>query len=95
MVDSPPLSVCSDTVQMSDQVDGVILVISSEHWQGDAELEHVLSLEDQGVKIGAQPGERRRAALWIQELFKSILPGGRKEEELPTSILEVKRACCG
>lgn len=51
VVDSPPLSVCSDTVQMSDQVDGVILVISSEHWQGDAELEHVLSLEDQGVKI--------------------------------------------
>lgn len=51
VVDSPPLSVCSDTVQMSDQVDGVILVISSQHWQGEAELEHVLSLEDQGVKI--------------------------------------------
>lgn len=51
VIDSSPLSVCSDSVQMADQVDGIILVIGAEQWEGEAEVEHVLNLEDQGVKV--------------------------------------------
>lgn len=51
VIDSSPLSVCSDSILMSEEVDGVVLVIGADQWDGDAELEQVLRLEDQGVKI--------------------------------------------
>jgi tyrosine-protein kinase Etk/Wzc len=51
VVDTAPLSVCSDAIQLSDQVDGVIVVVSAKYWTGKAELEYVLDLEEQGVKI--------------------------------------------
>lgn len=63
IIDSPPLSVCSDALLLSDQADGVLLVINSDHWDGQAEVEYVQELEDSGVKIlglilnGVHPSE--------------------------------------
>ena len=51
VVDTAPLSVCSDAVQLSDKVDGVVLVVSSKFWTGRAELEYLLDLEERGVKV--------------------------------------------
>lgn len=51
LIDSSPLSVCSDSVLMAEAVDGVVLVVRAGKWEGKPELEHVLELEEQGVRI--------------------------------------------
>ena len=51
VIDTAPLSVCSDAIQLSDKVDGVVLVVSSKFWTGRAELEYLLDLEERGIKV--------------------------------------------
>lgn len=51
IIDSSPLSVCSDSVLMSEAVDGILLVVSAAKWEGKPELAHVMDLEEQGVPI--------------------------------------------
>lgn len=51
IIDSSPLSVCSDSIMLSDDVDGVILVVNGRHFEGRPELDHVIELEEQGVPV--------------------------------------------
>lgn len=51
LIDCSPLSVCSDSVLLSDDVDGVIIVVNAKHWDGRAELDYVMELEEQGVPL--------------------------------------------
>lgn len=51
LLDSPPLSVCSDAVVLSRLVDAVIMVINPRLWEGERELRAKESLEESGAKI--------------------------------------------
>lgn len=51
VIDSSPLSVCSDSIQLSDDVDGVLLVVNAKTWDGRGELEYVEELHERGVPV--------------------------------------------
>lgn len=51
LLDSPPLSICSDAMVLAGLVDGIILIINPRLWQGERELQAKESLEEAGGKI--------------------------------------------
>jgi succinoglycan biosynthesis transport protein ExoP len=51
LVDSPPISVCSDALQLGALLDGVILVVNQANWDGKAEKEYVEDLLDHEIPI--------------------------------------------
>jgi polysaccharide biosynthesis transport protein len=51
LIDSPPLSVCSDPILLAKQVDGVLLVVDANQFDGDGEIEYVQTLEDHGIPV--------------------------------------------
>lgn len=88
LIDSPPLSVCSDSVLLSDETDGVLLVINSSHWDGQAEVEYVQSLEDHGIPIlglvlnGVHPSELSHG--YLNRYQKYYTGPTKKTAEKPT-----------
>ena len=51
VMDTSPVSACSDAFLMTKHADGAIMVVSPEKWQGEAEAHFVQDLEDQGVTL--------------------------------------------
>ncbi|MBM3465085.1 MAG: CpsD/CapB family tyrosine-protein kinase [Armatimonadetes bacterium] len=51
MIDSPPVSMFAEGMQLSGLVDGVILVINPRRWRGEQEREVKKTLEEAGAKI--------------------------------------------
>lgn len=50
VLDTSPLSACSDALLMGQATDGAILVVSPEKWQGEAEIHFAQDLEDHGIE---------------------------------------------
>lgn len=51
VIDTSPVSACSDALLMSAHTDGAIMIVSPDKWQGEAEAHFVQDLEDQGVEL--------------------------------------------
>ena len=51
VMDTSPFSACSDALLMMEHVDGVIMVVSPEKWEGEPEAHFVQDLEDAGVEV--------------------------------------------
>ncbi|MHB2021016.1 MAG: CpsD/CapB family tyrosine-protein kinase [Candidatus Xenobia bacterium] len=51
IMDSPPLSVCSDGFMLGALADGVVLVINARNWKGDPELKWKQRLEESGATV--------------------------------------------
>lgn len=51
LLDTPPLSVCSDAMVLAGLVDGVILIINPRLWEGERELRAKETLEGAGATI--------------------------------------------
>jgi capsular exopolysaccharide synthesis family protein len=51
VIDTSPVSACSDALLMATHTDGAIVVVSPDKWQGEAEAHFVQDLEDQGVEL--------------------------------------------
>lgn len=50
VLDTSPLSACSDALLMGQATDGAVLVVSPEKWQGEAEIHFAQDLEDHGIE---------------------------------------------
>ena len=51
IVDSPPLSVCSDGFMLATLTDGVAMVINAKNWKGEPELKWKQRLEESGAVV--------------------------------------------
>jgi capsular exopolysaccharide synthesis family protein len=51
VIDTSPVSACSDALLMSASTDGAIMVVAPDKWQGEAEAHFAQDLEDQGVEL--------------------------------------------
>lgn len=51
VIDTSPISACSDALLMAEHSDGAIMVVSPDKWQGEAEAHFAQDLEDQGVEL--------------------------------------------
>lgn len=51
VVDTSPISACSDALLMGVHTDGSILVVSPDKWQGEAEAHFAQDLEDYGIEV--------------------------------------------
>lgn len=51
VVDTSPVSACSDALLMAEHTDGAIMVVSPEKWQGEPEAHFAQDLEDHGVEL--------------------------------------------
>ncbi len=51
LIDSSPLSVCSDALLLASHVGGALLVVNALKWDGRGELEYVAALEEHGVEL--------------------------------------------
>lgn len=64
VIDTSPISACSDALLMGTHTDGAIMVVSPEKWQGEAEVHFAQDLEDHGIETlgvvlnNADPGEQ-------------------------------------
>lgn len=67
VIDTSPISACSDALLMAEHTDGAIMVVSPEKWQGEAEAHFVQDLEDQGVDL--------LGAVMNNANHKELLPG--------------------
>lgn len=63
ILDSPPLSACSDALLLGSHSDGALMVVSPKGWDGEVELRYKQQLEEHGITLlgvvlnGAQGGE--------------------------------------
>lgn len=63
IVDTPPLSACSDALTLGAQADGAALVVSPKGWDGEVELRYKQQLGEHGIDVlgvvlnGAKGGE--------------------------------------
>ena len=68
VLDTSPMSACSDALLMGESVDGAIMVVSPSKWQGEPEAHFAQDLEDHGIDIlgavlnGADPTEQATGA---------------------------------
>ena len=51
VIDTSPLSACSDALLMGIHTDGAVMVVSPEKWQGEPEAHYVQDLEDHGIEV--------------------------------------------
>lgn len=51
VIDTSPISACSDALLMGAHTDGAIMVVSPEKWQGEAEAHFAQDLEDYGIDV--------------------------------------------
>lgn len=51
IVDTPPLSACSDALLFGSQADGAVMVISPKGWDGEVELRFKQQLEDHAIPV--------------------------------------------
>ncbi|MBT9585600.1 CpsD/CapB family tyrosine-protein kinase [bacterium] len=51
IIDSPPLSACSDALMLGAQADGAILVVSPKGWDGEVEVRYKQQLVDHGIAV--------------------------------------------
>lgn len=51
VIDTSPVSACSDALLMAEHSDGAIMVVSPEKWQGEPEAHFAQDLEDHGVEL--------------------------------------------
>ena len=64
VIDTSPISACSDALLMGSHTDGAVMVVSPDKWQGEAEAHFAQDLEDNGIEaLGvvlntADPGEQ-------------------------------------
>lgn len=72
VLDTSPISACSDALLMGESVDGAIMVVSPSKWQGEPEAHFAQDLEDHGIDIlgavlnGADPSEAASGASYGQ-----------------------------
>ncbi len=68
VLDTSPMSACSDALLMGESVDGAIMVVSPAKWQGEPEAHFAQDLEEHGIEIlgailnGADPSEQSSGA---------------------------------
>ncbi len=67
VIDTSPISACSDALLMAEHSDGAIMVVSPDKWQGEAEAHFAQDLEDQGVEL--------LGAVMNNAGHKELLPG--------------------
>jgi capsular exopolysaccharide synthesis family protein len=64
VIDTSPMSACSDALLMGIHSDGAVMVVSPDKWQGEAEAHFVQDLEDHGIEVfgavlnNADPSEK-------------------------------------
>lgn len=51
VIDTPPMSACSDALLMATHCDGAVMVVSPDKWHGEAEAHFVQDLEDYGIEV--------------------------------------------
>lgn len=51
VLDTSPLSACSDALLMGPQTDGAIMIVSPDRWHGEEEAHFAQDLEDHGIDI--------------------------------------------
>lgn len=51
VLDTSPLSACSDALLMGAHADGAVMVVSPDKWQGEAEAHFAQDLEDHGIDV--------------------------------------------
>ena len=68
VLDTSPLSACSDALLMGPGMDGALIVVSPTKWQGEPEAHFAQDLEEHGIEIlgailnGADPSEQSSGA---------------------------------
>ena len=68
VIDTSPLSACSDALLMGVHTDGAVMVVSPEKWQGEPEAHYIQDLEDHGIEVlgavlnNADPSEQTHGA---------------------------------
>lgn len=50
IIDTPPLSACSDALLLGSQADGATLVVSPKGWDGEVESRYLLQLQEHGIE---------------------------------------------
>lgn len=50
IIDTPPLSACSDALLLGSQADGASLVVSPKGWDGEVESRYMLQLQEHGIE---------------------------------------------
>ena len=51
IIDTPPMSVCSDAILMGVHADAAIMVVSPHSWDGDVELRYKNQLEENNIPV--------------------------------------------
>ncbi|MBS2034818.1 CpsD/CapB family tyrosine-protein kinase [bacterium] len=51
LVDTPPLSACSDTLLIGVHTDGAILVVNPKNWVGEVELRYKQQIDKHGIEL--------------------------------------------
>ncbi|MBX3166745.1 MAG: CpsD/CapB family tyrosine-protein kinase [Candidatus Eremiobacteraeota bacterium] len=51
IVDTPPMTACSDAVLIGVQTDGVVIVVNPKSWDGDIEVRHKQQLVDHNIPV--------------------------------------------
>lgn len=67
VIDTSPVSACSDALLMAEHTDGAIMVVSPEKWQGEPEAHFAQDLEDHGVEL--------LGAVMNNADYKEMMPG--------------------
>ena len=68
VLDTSPLSACSDALLMGPAMDGALIIVSPNKWQGEPEAHFAQDLEEHGIEIlgailnGADPSEQSSGA---------------------------------
>lgn len=51
LIDTPPLSACSDTLLIGVHTDGAIMVVSPKNWVGEVEQRYKAQIEENGIEV--------------------------------------------